>query len=411
MSYLESLLEAQKKDLHDARSYLDRAEQEKRDLSVEERTAWDALNGRMDERQDHINTVRAAEQRDARIADQFASAPELRAEVRTAAAELSDADIIRQLATGERRTATFERRALSGATATKGPETVPQGFYDVIQEQLATLSPMLDNSVVTVLNTTSGEDIKVPVQTARQNGTATAEGATYAESDPTFTSITLRAHKFGTLTLVSNELLQDTGIDLVGFLGRQMGLALGTAIGNVLTQGTGTVQPNGLVFALGTAPAVTGGTGVSGAPTADNLITLMHAVDSVYAAQPGAGWMMSRATLGTVRALKDNNGSYLFNPYADAGVVGRLLAYPVYENPFVPAIGTAAASATLVGKSILFGDLRAYHTRLVGGVEIVRSDEAYFTSDQVAFKARVRVGGDLGGGRTDAVKFFRGGTA
>jgi HK97 family phage major capsid protein len=411
MSYLESLLEAQKKDLHDARAYLDRAEQEKRDLSVEERTAWDALNGRMDERQDHINTVRAAEQRDARIAEQFASAPELRAEVRTAAAELSDADIIRQLARGERRTATFERRALSGATATKGPETVPQGFYDIIQEQLATLSPMLDASVVTVLNTTSGEDIKVPVQTARQNGTATAEGAIYAESDPTFTSITLRAHKVGTLTLVSNELLQDTGIDLVGFLGRQMGLALGTAVGSLLTVGTGTVQPNGIVVSLGTVAAVTGGTGVSGAPTADNLITLMHAVDSVYAAQPGAGWMMSRSTLGTVRALKDNQGAYLFNPYADAGVVGRLLAYPVYENPFCPAVGTAAASSTITGKSILFGDLRAYHTRVVGGVEIVRSDEAYFTSDQVAFKARIRVGGDLGGGRTDAVKFFRGGAS
>ena len=411
MSYLESLLEAQKKDLHDARSYLDRAEQEKRDLSVEERTAWDALNGRMDERQDHINTVRAAEQRDARIAEQFASAPELRAEVRTAAAELSDADIIRQLARGERRTATFERRALSGATATKGPETVPQGFYDIIQEQLATLSPMLDASVVTVLNTTSGEDIKVPVQTARQNGTATAEGAIYAESDPTFTSITLRAAKVGTLTLVSSELLQDTGIDLVGFLGRQMGLALGTAVGSLLTVGTGTVQPNGIVVSLGTVAAVTGGTGVAGAPTADNLITLMHAVDSVYAAQPGAGWMMSRSTLGTVRALKDNSGAYLFNPYADAGVVGRLLAYPVYENPFCPAIGTAAASSTTAGKSILFGDLRAYHTRVVGGVEIVRSDEAYFTSDQVAFKARIRVGGDLGGGRTDAIKFFRGGAS
>jgi HK97 family phage major capsid protein len=411
MSYLDSLLEAQKKDLHDARSYLDRAEQEKRDLSVEERTAWDALNGRMDERQDHINTVRAAEQRDARIADQFASAPELRAEVRTAAAELSDADIIRQLARGERRTATFERRALSGSTSTKGPETVPQGFYDIIQEQLATLSPMLDASVVTVLNTTSGEDIKVPVQTARQNGTATAEGATYAESDPTFTNITLRAHKVGTLTLVSNELLQDSGIDLVGFLGRQMGLALGTAVGSLLTVGTGTVQPNGIVVSLGTVAAVTGGTGVSGAPTADNLITLMHAVDSVYAAQPGAGWMMSRSTLGTVRALKDNQGAYLFNPYADAGVVGRLLAYPVYENPFCPAVGTAAANSTITGKSILFGDLRAYHTRVVGGVEIVRSDEAYFTSDQVAFKARIRVGGDLGGGRTDAVKFFRGGAS
>jgi len=410
MSYLDSLVEAQKKDLHEARGYLERAEQEKRDLSVEERTAWDNLNDRINTRQDHLNEVRAAEQRDARVADALADAPEVRTEAREVAEAPSDADVIRAIARGERRSATFERRNLEKATSTKGPETVPQSFYDIIQEQLATLSPLLDPNVVTVLNTASGEDIKVPVQTARMAGTAVAEGDTYAESDPTFTNITLRAHKTGTLTVVSEELLSDTGVDLVGFLGRQMGIALGTAVGNVLTQGTGTVQANGLVTSLGTAPAVTGGTGVSGAFTGDNLISLMHAVDSVYAAQPGAGWMMSRASLGAVRALKGSEG-YLFQPFADASTPGRLLGYPVYENPFVPAIGTAPTSATITGKSVVFGDLRAYHTRLVGGIEIVRSDEAYFTSDQVAFKARIRVDGDLGGGRTDALKFFRGGTA
>jgi HK97 family phage major capsid protein len=410
MSYLDSLTEAQKRDLHSARGYLERAETEKRDLSVEERTAWDALNAEIDARQDHINEVRAAESRDARIADAMSNAPETRSESRQVAAVKTDADIIRELASGSIRSYTFERRALSTNTGTKGPETVPQSFYDVIQEQLATLSPMLDGNVVTLLNTQSGEDIKVPVQNSRMAGTAVAEGAIYAESDPTFTNITLRSHKVGSLTLVSEELISDSGIDIVSFLGRQMGLALGTAVGNLLTQGTGTLEPNGLVFALGTAPAVTGGTGVGGAFTGDNLISLMHAVDSVYSAQPGAGWMMSRATLGAVRALKGAEG-YLFQPFADASTPGRLLGYPVYENPFVPAIGTAATSATLVGKSVVFGDLRAYHSRLVGGVEIARSDDAFFTSDQVAFKARIRVGGDLGGGRTDAVKFFRGGTA
>lgn len=409
MSYLDSLMDAQKRDLHTARGYIERAENEKRDLSVEERTAWDALNAEIDTRQDHINEVRAAEQRDARIADAMASAPETRSEVREVAPQ-SDADVIRAMARGEIRSHVFERRALSTNTATKGPETVPQSFYDVIQEQLATLSPMLDASVVTLLTTASGEDIKVPVQAARMAGTAVAEGATYAESDPEFTNLTLRSHKIGTLTLISDELVTDSGIDIVSFLGRQMGLALGTAVGSLLTVGTGVVQPNGLVNATGTVPGRTGGTGVGGAFTGDDLIALMHSVDSVYAAQPGAGFMMSRATLGAVRALKGAEG-YLFQPFADASTPGRLLGYPVYENPFVPAIGTAAASSAIVGKSVLFGDLRAYHSRVVGGIEIVRSDEAYFTSDQVAFKARIRVGGDLGGGRTDAVKFFRGGTA
>jgi len=410
MSYLDNLMEAQKRDLHTARGYLERAENEKRDLSVEERTAWDALNAEIDSRQDMINEVRTAEARDARIADAMAFAPETRTETREAAPVKSDADIIRELARGDIRSFTFERRALASNVAQRGPEVVPQSFYDVIQEQLATLSPMLDPNVVTLLTTTSGEDIKVPVQASRMAGTAVAEGATYAESDPTFANLTLRSHKVGSLTVVSDELIADSGIDIVSFLGRQMGIALGTAVGNLLTQGTGTVEPSGIVFATGTAPAVTGGTGVGGAFTADNLISLMHAVDTVYAAQPGAGWMMSRATLGAVRALKGAEG-YLFQPFADASTPGRLLGYPVYENPFVPAIGTAATNAPLVGKSVMFGDLRAYHSRVVGGIEILRSEDAYFTSDQVAFKARIRVGGDLGGGRTDAVKFFRGGTA
>jgi HK97 family phage major capsid protein len=261
---------------------------------------------------------------------------------------------------------------------------------------------MLDGSVVNLLNTNSGNDIKVPVESTRPAGTAVAEGATFAVSDPTFANITLRSHKIGTLVVASRELVEDTGIDLQGFLGAQIGVALGTAVNSILTNGTGTVQANGIVTAAGTGVAA-GGTGVGGAFTSDNLITLMHSVDSLYAAQPSAGWMMSRATMGAVRSLKGAEG-YLFQTYAAEGMVGSLLGYPVYENPYVPAIGTNA-------KSVLFGDIGAYITRVVGGIEIVRSDEAYFLSDQIAWRASIRVDGDLGGGREDAVKFFRGGTA
>jgi HK97 family phage major capsid protein len=83
---------------------------------------------------------------------------------------------------------------------------------------------------------------------------------------------------------------------------------------------------------------------------------------------------------------------------------GSLLGYPVYENPYVPA---AAVNA----KSVLFGDIGAFLTRVVGGIEITRSDEAFFLSDQIAWRATIRLDGDLGGGGADAVKVFRGGTA
>ncbi len=400
MSYLHSLQEAQKRDLHEARGYLDRAETEKRELSVEERTAWDALNAAMDSRQDHINEVRAAEQRDAAVAQSMSFAPEVRAEA-APQEQRSDSDILRAMARGEIRSHTFERRALDSLTSTKGPETVPQDFLSTVQAKLLTTGPMLDGSVVNLLNTNSGNDIKVPVEATRMAGTAVAQGATFAVSDPTFANITLRAHKFGTLVVASRELVEDTGIDLQAFLGEQIGVALGTAVNQALTLGTGVVQPNGIVNAAGTAAAVTGGTGVSGAFTADNLISLMHSVDSLYAAQPGSGWLMSRQTMGSVRQLKGAEG-YLFQTYAAEGMVGSLLGYPVFENPYVAAVANNA-------KSVLFGDIGAYITRVVGGIEITRSDEAYFLSDQIAWRASIRVDGDLGGGRTDAVKYFVGG--
>jgi HK97 family phage major capsid protein len=402
MSYLDSLTEAQKRDLHNARGYLERAETEKRELSVEERTAWDALNAQMDNRQDHINEVRAAEQRDAAVAVAMAGAPE----VRTQAAPVerrSDSDILRAMARGEIRSHTFEQRALDTFTATKGEETVPQDFLSTVQAKLLTTGPMLNGAVVNLLNTNSGNDIKVPVESTRMAGTAVAEGATFAASDPTFANLTLRSHKIGTLVVASRELVDDSGVDLQAFLGAQIGVALGTAANSLLTLGTGTVQPNGIVTAAGTAGNPVGGTGVSGAFTSDQLITLMHSVDSLYAAQPSAGFMCSRATMGSIRQLKGAEG-YLFQTYSTEGMVGSLLGYRVYENPYVPAVAVNA-------KSVLFGDIGAFLTRVVGGIEITRSDEAFFLSDQIAWRATIRLDGDLGGGGADAVKVFRGGTA
>jgi HK97 family phage major capsid protein len=405
MSYLNSLIEAQKKDLHEARGYLERAEAEKRDLSVEERTAWDAINAQIDEREDHIASVRSAEQRDARVADAMASAPEVRTEARQAQAELTDGDIIRQLAMGERRSHTFDMdlRAMATNEATKGKTTVPVGFIPTIIENLIYTGPMLDGAFFQRYDTNSGEELKIPTELTRPSGTATAEGATLAVSDPTFGDKSLKAFKFSTLILASKELVSDAGFPLEQFLGRQLGVALGTAVNNALTLGTGTVQPTGIVATLGTVAGVTGGTGASGAFTADNLITLMHAVNSVYANRPTTAWMLNRATLGAVRRLKGEEG-YLFQPAATVGSPNTLLGYPIVENPDIANVGTNA-------KSVLFGDMSQYLVRVVNGLEVTRSDEAYFTSDQIAWKATIRVDGNGAADVNGGLKYFAGGTA
>jgi len=111
---------------------------------------------------------------------------------------------------------------------------------------------------------------------------------------------------------------------------------------------------------------------------------------------------MRRATLGGVRKLKDTAGNYLWSPAATVGAVDTILGDPVLENPYVAAAATSA-------KSVLYGDMSSFHVRVQGGIEVTRSDEVYFTTDEVGFRARILVDGALG--QAEAVKYFAGGTA
>lgn len=391
LEFIKRQQEQRARAWEEAKALLDTAAGEKRDLTAEEQDKYDAINRDLDERAALIDRVRADEEREARAAEM--RLPEAVAPKQD---RKSDADILREMVKGERRSYTFETRALN---TSDDSATVPTGFYETLQQLLVYEGPMLRPDVVTLLNTQSGETIKVPVQASRSVATATAEAAIFAETEPTFTSFDLKAHKYGAMVAVSREIIEDAGLsgpDLVGFIAAQFATAIGTAVNAALTTGTGTVEPNGIVTAAGSA--LTGGTGVSGLFTAANLVALAHEVNSVYAARPTAGFMMSRATLGKVRTLQDGGGNFIYTIGAP-GVPDSLLGYPVIENPYVPATATNA-------KSVLFGDFKSFHVRQVRGIEIARSDDYGFANDLVYWRASVRLDGNLG--QSEAVKAFYG---
>lgn len=394
MEYLKRQVEARQQAWHAAKSLLDAAAAEKRDLTAEEQAQYDRINADIDERSQKIEDLRAAESRAKDIEASLMDAPEVRAAA--AVRPQSDFDMVRKLVSGEIRSYTFEKRDLN---TSDDSSVVPQTFYDVLQEKLVTVGPMLDGSVVTLLNTASGEDIKVPVEASRPLGTAIAEATAITALDPTFSTITLKSQKVAVLTKVSREILTDSGIDLVSYLARTLGTSVGIRANNLLTVGTGTVQANGIVTAAGSG--VTGSTAVSGAFTADNLIDLAHSVDGAYV-RLGARFMMRRTSMGTLRKLKDTAGQYLYVPAATVGAPDSFMGFPVTENPDIAATATSA-------KSVLFGWTGSYHVRQVGGIEVARSDDAFFADDEVGFRVTLRIWGDLG--QSDAVKYFIGGAS
>jgi HK97 family phage major capsid protein len=380
--YINRQVDSRARAWGEAKSLLDHAASEGRDLSATEQETYDRINADLDERTSVIERLQKDMDREVRAA-------EIR--VPEAPKPSGDAEVLRSLIAGEIRTAKFEKRQM---TTSNDAGLVPETFYDVMQEQLRYTGPFGNQEVgYTLLNTAGGEDIKVPTQSGFSTGSATAEAAAFVASNPSTSSLTLRSHKFGTLLTVSRELLEDSGIDLVGFLGRQAGNAIGNIVNEKLAIGTGTVEPNGIVTA--SALGETGEASVAGAFSADNLIDLVHSVDSQYAANR-AGFQMRRSTLATLRKLKAND-EFIYDP--TQGTQALVLGYSVFENPHVPAVTTGA-------KSVIFGSMPYYHVRQVGGVEIARSDDAFFTTDLVAFRVSIRLDGNLS--QSASVKHFIG---
>jgi HK97 family phage major capsid protein len=394
---LKRLTEKRAATWEQAKNLLDVASLENRDLSAEESAQFDRMNADIDSMDARSKQILDVEARERSISESRSALglPQdfTAAEVRQAE---TDAQIIRSIAVGERRSASFEARDVT--TGSTGAP-VPTNFYDRLVEQLVLQGPMIDGNVVTILTTDSGNNLQIPRQSGFSAPAITSEGSSISESDPTFSAfITLGAFKYAATMQVSREVVEDSGINLLDFIARQAAVGMGTAVNAGLTTGTGTVQPRGIVTA--STLGVTGGTGVAGVPTSDNLVDLVYSVGSPYRRRGGA-WQMKGSTLSAIRKLKDTTNQYLWQPSLMVGQPDMLLGFPVYENPDMVATGTAA-------KSIIFGDFSSYYTRQVRGIEVARDDSVGFVSDLITFRVTWRGDGNLPD--TAAVKHYIGAT-
>jgi HK97 family phage major capsid protein len=388
--YIKQQAEARKRSWEEAKALLDTAAAEKRDLTAEENEKYARISQDLDSRAKVIETLKTDAEREVRAAEAmkgFEAQARPESEVRTN--EPTDADTIRQLARGEIRTANFEKRDVL-KSSTGSP--VPTSFYDQVLLLARFVGPMLETS--TILNTAGGENLQIPSLATYSSGTAFAEASAIGESDPVFNNfVTLSAYKYSFLTQVSRELVEDAGVDILGFLAAQVGNAMGYSVNEALTIGTGTVQPNGIVTRAGSAV-----TGTSLNPTADNLIDLVYSIDTAGRRLPGTGFQMNSSSIANVRKLKDSAGQYLFAPSLSADARDLLLGYPIFENP---SMATAASAV----KPVIFGHLPSYYVRQVGGLKLDRSDDFAFSSDLVTFRATFRVDGNLI--QTSHIKFFK----
>lgn len=274
------------------------------------------------------------------------------------------------------------RAAQTTATGSSGGFLIPEGFVSSLERALLEFGGA--RQVSEVMRTATGNDLPWPTSNDTSNkGEIIGENTTQNEQAIAFAQIIFKAYKYSSkMVKIPFELLQDSAIDLASLTGTILGERIGRIQNDHFTTGTGAGQPKGIVTASTLGVTAASATAIKG----DELIDLIHAVDPAY--RIGSGFMMHDSIFLAISKLKDGQGQYLFQGLVDAT---RLMVkgYPVTINQ---SMQSSVATAT---KTILFGQLRKYKIRDAGEVRLIRLDERYAELDQVAFVAFMRSDGNL----------------
>ena len=177
-----------------------------------------------------------------------------------------------------------------------------------------------------------------------------------------FTTVTLDGFLAGALTKISKSLINNTDIDIVGFIVKRMAYDIARFIEqNLLGKG------NGSITGLGSATNVTTLASAS-AIEADDLITFQGTIKDVF--QDNAVWIMSPKTRDALRLLKDDVGRYLLNDDITSPFGKVLLGKPVYVSDNMDDIGSGK-------KVIYYGDMSGLATKFSEEMHIEVLRELY----------------------------------
>lgn len=234
-----------------------------------------------------------------------------------------------------------EIRVDVNTTKTNAGAVIPTTVADRIVEYVKNVSPIAEYA-------TRYEGIgKI---TIAYEDDANALSASYVEdlesADATaqkLTSVSLEGYKIRVPVKVSQQLLDNSQVNLIAYLVRRIGDALAAKIEREFLIGTsGKVE--GLAGGVKQTVTAVSATAV----TTDELIDVQDAVPDIY--QANSIWIMHPKTRTAIRKLKDGENRYLLNLDLNTKWGYSLLGKPVYASDAMPEPAAGA-------KTIFYGDM------------------------------------------------------
>lgn len=341
-------LKEKREDLkNQMRSILDSAKAEKRTLSDEEASKFDALDKDVKsidstiEREEKMNSLEEKEVKPETNKELTPAEKRMYKSIEERDDYNSFAEYIRSEVSGVK-----NRADASSLTKSDNGAVIPKTIINKIIEKVEEISP--------VYKLATHYDIPGTANIPTEDTSSDSITVAYATE---FTDLTSHSNKFGTieltgylygaLTKISKSLLKNSNFQLTNWVINKMSKKIAKFIEGELLNGTtgkvsgiaGSYDSTNMNKVLASKSAV----------TSDELIDAQELVLDVY--QADAIWVMNKATRTAIRKLKDSDGNYLLNRDLSAKWGYTLLGKDVYCSDNVAKLG-------VISKNVIFyGDL------------------------------------------------------
>ena len=264
----------------------------------------------------------------------------------------------------------YNERSDVNLTLTDNGAVVPKTIVNRIIRKVYDICPVLARSQKFNVKGT----LAVPFYPADANNITVAYQEEFVDMESTsgsFSSVNLTGYLAGALTKVSRSLVNNTNIDVVGFIIDEMAQAIARFIEHELLIGhPAGVDPSedpAKVLGLSTLNNKITLASAS-AITADDVVRLQGKVKDMF--QNDAIWIMHPSTREALRLLKDNMGHYMLNPDFTSAFGWNMLGKPVYVSDNMPEIGA--------GRTVIYyGDFKGLASKFNEDINIQVLRERY----------------------------------
>lgn len=276
-----------------------------------------------------------------------------------------------------------EVRNLNTFSAAEGGVNVPTVLYGVIQKTLANSNVIRQLPGIKTITTTSTTTLPIVGTGVTALWKDQAPSASYAETNPAFTSATLGAYKLTALVKLSDELIQDSATDLETTIASEIGTAFGNAEETAFVSGSGVLQPTGII-----RQTSAGGTNLlsQNLSSASGSI-LADLVDGFYKMKAnkraGAVYVVGSSMASVMRKSRSSTGEFLWSEGLVVGAPATFNGVQVFESDALPStwMSTTGVVGMLVNPTFLtIGDRGSYNLRRLNELYAAEGNVGYIAS-------------------------------